>query len=228
MIQVDQLIIAAGPSLIGPVTFRVAAQGHVSLMGRTGTGKTSILEALAGLRRVTGGTIRLAGRDVTTLRPAARGVGYVPQDLALFTTMTVRQHLAFGPRVQGWPPADIDRQVDVLATLLGLGHLLGRKPAGLSGGEAQRTALGRALAAKPSILLLDEPLSALDDQTRHEMYALLRSVRDQTGVTTLHVTHNLQEAEMLADEVLLLEGGAVRRTTVAELRAASRGAGGGA
>jgi len=98
-----------------------------------------------------------------------------------------------------------------LAVLLGIRHLLDRKTHGLSGGEAQRTALGRALAAAPQILLLDEPLSALDDETRQEMYALLRNVRAATGVTTLHVTHNAEEARQLADEVLVLQENAVHR-----------------
>jgi molybdate/tungstate transport system ATP-binding protein len=214
MIELHDLIVAAGPNEIGPVTFRVPAGGHASLMGRTGAGKTSILEAVAGLRRVLSGAIHLAGRDVTRLSPGERGVGYVPQDLALFTTMTVRQHLAFAPTVQKWDWARIDLRVNQLADLLGIRHLLDRKPQGLSGGEAQRTALGRALSAAPQILLLDEPLSALDDYTRSGMYALLKDVRAATGVTTLHVTHNMEEARRLADEVLLLENGAVRASAL--------------
>ena len=214
MIEVHQLIVAAGPTEIGPATFRVPASGHASLMGRTGAGKTSILEAVAGLRRVLSGTIHLAGRDVTRLRPGERGVGYVPQDLALFTTMTVREHLAFAPRIQQWDRARIDERVTQLAGLLGIGHLLDRRIHGLSGGEAQRTALGRALSAAPQILLLDEPLSALDDYTRSGMYALLKDVRAATGVTTLHVTHNMEEARQLADEVLFLESGTVRASAL--------------
>jgi ABC-type sugar transport system ATPase subunit len=178
---------------------------HVALMGRTGAGKTSVLEAIAGLRRVVGGAIRLGGRDVTRLRPADRGVGYVPQDLALFSTMTVRQHLSFGPELRGWDSQTIAARVSELADLLRIAPLLDRRPAGLSGGEAQRTALGRALAAAPDILLLDEPLSALDDDTRGEMYDLLSDVRRRTGVTTLHVTHSTDEARRLADEIVRFE-----------------------
>jgi ABC-type sugar transport system ATPase subunit len=209
MIEVDQLIVAAGPNRIGPVTFKVAARGHASLMGRTGCGKTSVLEAVAGLRRVLSGTVRLAGVDVTSLKPAERNVGYVPQDLALFPTMTVREHLAFGPSIHKWTAADIAARVDELASLLAIGHLLDRRPMGLSGGEAQRTALGRALASRPAVLLLDEPFSALDDQTRADMIRLLRVVRSATGVTTLHVTHNRLDAVALADEQLVMEGNAI-------------------
>jgi ABC-type sulfate/molybdate transport systems ATPase subunit len=124
--------------------------------------------------------------------------------------MTVRQHLAFALTVRRWKRQEIDRRVGELAELLGIKNLLRRKPAGLSGGERQRVALGRALAARPGVLCLDEPLSALDDATREEMYGLLASVRQHAGVTTLHITHNRGEATRLADVVLLLEAGKIR------------------
>jgi ABC-type sugar transport system ATPase subunit len=212
VIAVHDLIAVAGTFRIGPVSFHVPAGAHAALMGRTGTGKTTLLEAMCGLRSVRSGRVELTGRDVTNLKPAERGVGYVPQDLALFTTMTVRRQLALGPTVHRWKKQQVEERVEELSGLLGIGHLLHRTPQGLSGGEAQRVALGRALAVRPGILLLDEPLGALDDQTREEMYALLQSVRVATGVTTLHVTHNHEEAERLADLFLALEGGVVRRT----------------
>jgi ABC-type sugar transport system ATPase subunit len=159
------------------------------------------------------------GRDVTALRPADRQVGYVPQDRALFSTMTVADHLAFGPTIRKWPGVEVEARVQELAEWLGLRHLLHRRPQGLSGGESQRVALGRALAARPGVLLMDEPLSALDDQSREEMYDVLRSVRQRTGVTALHVTHHLEEAERLADQVLVLENGAIRSVRPDELRA---------
>jgi ABC-type sugar transport system ATPase subunit len=178
-------------------------------MGKTGSGKTTLLEAISGLTAITAGSITLLGRDVTHLEPAARGVGYVPQDLALFPTLSVRDHLAFSLDVRRRPAAEIDKRVAELAELLGIGHLLDRRPAGLSGGEAQRVALGRALAFHPQVLLLDEPLSALDDDTRADMVSLLRSVQRLTGVTTLHVTHSLGEAKKLADRLLVLKNGCV-------------------
>src|SRR5205085_1321628 len=134
------------------------------------------------------GRIVLMDRDVTNLKPAERGIGYVPQDGALFPTMTVQEHLAFALRIRHWERRRIEETVTEIAGLLGLQHLLDRKPAGLSGGEAQRVALGRALSFHPGVLLLDEPLSALDEATRAEMYELLRAVRRRTGVTALHVT----------------------------------------
>jgi ABC-type sugar transport system ATPase subunit len=133
----------------------------------------------------------------------------VPQDLALFPTHTVHDNLAFALSLRRWSADAIRRRVEELAGLLGIGHLLGRWPHGLSGGERQRVALGRALAFRPRLLLLDEPLSALDDETHADMVALLRSVQRLTGVTTLHVTHRLAEAKLLADRILLLKNGVV-------------------
>jgi ABC-type sugar transport system ATPase subunit len=212
VIAVHELVAEAGAFRIGPVSFHVPPGAHAALMGRTGTGKTTLLEAMCGLRPVTHGRIELMGRAVTGLKPAERGAGYVPQDLALFTPMTVRRQLAFGPTVHRWRKQQVEERVDELSGLLGIRHLLDRTPQGLSGGEAQRVALGRALAVRPGILLLDEPLGALDDQTREEMYGLLQFVRAATGVTTLHVTHNHEEAERLAGVFLVLEDGVIRRT----------------
>jgi ABC-type sugar transport system ATPase subunit len=169
----------------------------------------ALLEALCGLKPVRAGRIILLDRDVTRLSPAQRGVGYVPQDLALFPTLTVHDHLAFALLVRRWPAADVAG----LAELLGVRHLLDRYPPGLSGGESQRVALGRALSFHPRILLLDEPLSALDEDTRAEMVGLLRAVQRHTGGTTLHVTHRLTEARKLADRLLLLRDGAVCELT---------------
>jgi molybdate/tungstate transport system ATP-binding protein len=209
MICVDQLTVRAGTFALQGVSFEVPSGQYAVLMGRTGTGKTTLLEALCGLKPAEKGMIRLNGREVTHLKPAERGIGYVPQDRALFQTMTVREHLAFALQVRNAEHRAIQQRVDELAQLLGLGHLLNRKPQGLSGGEGQRVALGRALAAQPEILCLDEPLSALDDETRLEMYGLLKNVRLNTGVTILHVTHNLAEAEELADRILRLKNGKV-------------------
>ncbi len=209
MIAVENLALRAGAFALDGVSFRVVTGQYAVLMGKTGSGKTTLLEAVAGLKSVSAGRVLLMGHDVTELKAAERGVGYLPQDLALFPTMNVRQHLEFALDVRRWARRDVADRVADLAALLGLGHLLDRRPEGLSGGESQRVALGRALSFRPRVLLLDEPLSALDDETRQEMYALLRSVQRQTGVTALHVTHNLSEAKALADRLLLLKGGVV-------------------
>ena len=209
MITISQLTVRQGGFALRDVTLEVPTGAYGALMGRTGSGKTTLLEAICGLRPVAAGTIRLMDRDVTDWKPAPRGVGYVPQDMALFSTLTVRDHLAFALVVRGWGRSAIRARVDELAQLLGIGHLLDRKPKGLSGGESQRVALGRALAMRPEVLLFDEPLSALDDDTRQEMYDLIRLVRRQVQVTVLHVTHNRAEAQSLADCIFELRDGSV-------------------
>ena len=209
MIVLSDLNVRQGAFALEGVSFTVPMGRHAVLMGKTGSGKTTLLEAICGLRSISGGTIRLGDRDVTHLTPAARGIGYVPQDLALFSTLSVRDHLAFALSVRRFPEQAIDSRVAELAVLLRIEHLLARKPARLSGGEAQRVALGRAIAMRPEILLFDEPLSALDDDTRQEMYDLIRLVRAQMPVTVLHVTHNRAEADALADLVFELRDGVV-------------------
>jgi ABC-type sugar transport system ATPase subunit len=209
MIHVEQLIVRAGTFVLEGISFNVPQGKYGVLMGRTGVGKTTLLEAICGLKPADAGAIRLNGTDVTRLPPAQRGIGYVPQDRALFSTQTVREQLGFALEVRKHESEVIAARVVELARLLGITSLLDRRPFGLSGGEAQRVAVGRALAARPAILCLDEPLNGLDDQTRHEMQELLRVVQQTTGVTTLHVTHNLEEAQQLADTILLLKDGGV-------------------
>jgi ABC-type molybdate transport system ATPase subunit len=132
-------------------------------------------------------------------------LGYVPQDLALFPTLTVNEHLEFALHLRRRPSAQIAQRTAELAQQLLIVHLLSRYPAGLSGGEAQRVALGRALSFRPSVLLLDEPLSALDEQTREELIELLQELKQSRSVTILHITHSRSEADRLADRVLQLQ-----------------------
>ena len=212
MIELAGVDMQLGKFTLRDVSLSVASGQYAVLMGRTGCGKTSLLEAICGLRRVSAGAIRIAGVDMTDWSPADRGIGYVPQDLALFPTLTVTEHLQFALRLRRWTPTAIESRTAELASVLGIEHLLGRRIQALSGGEAQRTALGRALSFQPQVLLLDEPLSALDDQTRQEMFGLLKTVKQATGVSTLHVTHNQQEADELADVRLqLLDGQIVEK-----------------
>jgi ABC-type sugar transport system ATPase subunit len=200
-LRVTGLTVHSGAFKLGPLDLQLASGEYLALMGRTGCGKSTTLEAVAGLRTPVAGRIWIADQEVTALAPGLRGVGYVPQDLTLFPTLTVEQNLAFGLtlRRQPW-----QSQVTELAQWLGISHLLQRRVTSLSGGEAQRTALGRALAIQPKLLLLDEPFSALDEETRQQMYQVMRQVRQRTGVTVLHVTHSRAEADELADRRLVL------------------------
>lgn len=205
MIELDGITVAAGSYRLEGLSLRVPTGRYAVLMGRTGIGKTTILEAICGLRPVMAGRILIQHVDVTDWDPADRRTAYMPQDLALFPTFTVREHLEFALRIRRRPQAEIKGRVEVLAGLLQLESLLERSIHGLSGGEAQRTALGRSLAWQPAALLLDEPLSALDAATRSATLSLLKSINRSTGVTVLHVTHSEEEAEALADVRLRLD-----------------------
>lgn len=197
MIDIRNLTVHAGEFCLKDFNLQVEEGCYTVVMGKTGCGKTTLLEAVCGLKKADEGSISIDGEDVTRLRPGERGIGYVPQEGALFQTMTVRENLAFGLRVR-----KLKDSVDEIAESLGLAHLLDRRPHGLSGGERQRVALGRALAIRPKVLCLDEPLSALDDETKGEISDLLGSLE----VTALHVTHSQKEADKLGDIVVRMKG----------------------
>jgi len=211
MIALDKITLRQGDFELSEVGFELDAGEYGVLMGRSGCGKTTLLEAVCGLRNIESGNIILGDRDVTALPPAERGVGYVPQDRALFPTLLVREQLAFALVLRSLGQAEIAARVEELAELLGLTDLLDRMPDKLSGGEAQRVAVGRALAHRPSVLCLDEPLAALDEELHEEMCRLLERVHQETGVTILHITHSPSEAKRLAGCHFRLADGQVTR-----------------
>jgi ABC-type sugar transport system ATPase subunit len=209
VIEVRDLAICQGQFRLDGLSLAVPRGRYAVLMGKTGSGKTTLLEAVAGLRRPAAGRVLIGGRDVTGLDPAARDLGYVPQDGALFRTMTVRQNLAFALTIRRCPPDVIDRRVGELAGWLDLVPLLDRRAVGLSGGETQRIALGRALAHGPPVLLMDEPLGSLDEETRERLIGVFRGIRAHYDVTILHVSHSRHEAEQLGDLVFRLRDGRI-------------------
>ena len=204
MIHLEGLELCAGEFSLAGIDLEITEGEYVVLMGRTGCGKSTLLETLCGLLPAAAGRIILAGEDVTMASPAQRGVGYVPQAGVLFQTMRVRKNLGFALHLRGMDRHQQAARVAEIAEILAIGHLLDRWPNRLSGGERQRVALGRALAFRPRVLCLDEPLSALDDAIREEMYGVIDDLRSHTQVTTLHVTHNHADADRLADRVFVM------------------------
>jgi ABC-type sugar transport system ATPase subunit len=213
MIACEALHLRQGAFALTDIRLQIPVGAYAVLMGDTGCGKTTLLEAILGLRPVQRGRILVGERDVTRAHPGERGIGYVPQDGALFPTYRVREQLAFALVLRHWPTARITARVRALADELGIAHLLDRLPQGLSGGERQRVALGRALAAEPQVLICDEPLSAIDRRRRGELIELLRSTHRRHGVTVLHVTHDEAEADALATLRLHLDAGRIRTST---------------
>ncbi|MFD3744944.1 ABC transporter ATP-binding protein [Nocardia sp. NPDC058633] len=186
-------------------TLRVAVGETVALLGPSGSGKSTALKALAGFVRPTSGAVRLAGRDVTDLSPAERGIGVVVQSYALFPHMTVHNNVAFGLKSHRVPRAETAARVAEALDMVGMGGYAKRLPRELSGGQQQRVAIARALAIKPSVLLLDEPLAALDAQLRHSMLGELQALRKALPDTAmLYVTHDQAEALALADRIAVM------------------------
>ncbi len=188
-----------------------------ALIGPTGAGKTLVLEAVAGLVGLNSGRILLEGRDITRLPPERRGIGIVYQDYALFPHLSVLENIKFGLRYR---PANSGqaKKIDFLAESLGLTRLLNRSVDNLSGGERQRTALARALVVEPSVLLLDEPLAALDPNFREELRLMLKQIHEDTGITILMVTHDFTEVLFLADRAAVIDKGVLQQTgEVAEI-----------
>jgi putative spermidine/putrescine transport system ATP-binding protein len=183
----------------------------VSFLGPSGCGKTTTLRMIAGFEKPTAGTIVVDGTDITYRAPNQRNVGMVFQSYALFPNMTVADNIGFGLKVRKKPKADIARRVEELIALMHLEGRAGRFPYQMSGGQQQRVALARALAIEPQVLLLDEPLSALDAKIRIVLRKEIRSIQRQLGITTVYVTHDQEEALSLSDRVFVMSDGNVEQ-----------------
>jgi len=179
----------------------------ITLLGPSGCGKTTVLRMVAGFEPPTAGAIRIDGRDVTALRPSQRDIGMVFQAYALFPNMTVAENVAFGLRVAGRPRSEAEARVAEMLATIRLPELGGRYPFQLSGGQQQRVALARALAVKPKVLLLDEPLSALDAKIRVSLRTEIRAIQRDLGITTIFVTHDQEEALSISDRIVVMNGG---------------------
>ena len=195
------------------IDFHVRAGSFAVLLGPSGCGKSTTLRLISGLDTPSSGRIHIGGRDVTHLPPAQRKIAMVFQSYALFPHLSVRDNILFGVRVRKEPAKDFDTRLKRVADILGLAHLLDRRPSQLSGGQQQRVALGRAIIAETPVCLMDEPLSNLDAQLRQEMRRELRALQQQLGITMVYVTHDQTEAMSMADQVILLRDGHIEQNS---------------
>lgn len=185
---------------------------YLALLGPTGAGKTVLIEYIAGIYNPNRGNIKVNGEDITRLYMEERNIGYVPQDYALFPNLTVERNISYGLEARRMPYEELKNIVSEMLSRLKIEHLRHRMPLNLSGGEKQRVALGRALATKPKVLLLDEPLSALDENLRTEMARELRQIQRDVNGTFIHVCHNFEEASDVADRTAIMNDGRIVQT----------------
>jgi len=216
MIEIKNLSLRLGEFHLKDINLSIGDGEYFVILGPTGAGKTVLMEGLAGLHRIKQGEIWVNRREVTHLSSEERNVGYVPQDYVLFPFLNVVDNIAFGLKRTESSSGEIQGRVNKLADLMGVSHLLHRDTRSLSGGEKQRVALARALAPSPGILLLDEPLGALDLRTAKYLRLELKRVHHELGLTTIHITHDLMEALEMADRVAIIQGGQVEQVAQPE------------
>jgi putative spermidine/putrescine transport system ATP-binding protein len=211
-LEIDGVVVRFGRTdVLRGVSLAVERGTLVALLGASGCGKTTLLRAVCGFGDIVQGRVSLAGRDITHLPPEKRDTAMVFQSYALWPHMTVAQNMAYGLRLRRAAKAEIARRIDALLALLQLDGLADRPVTQLSGGQRQRVALGRALAIDPSVLLLDEPLSNLDARIRLGLRHEIRAIQTRLGITALHVTHDREEAMVMADRIVVLRDGQIEQ-----------------
>jgi sulfate/thiosulfate transport system ATP-binding protein len=211
-IEVDRISKRFGEfDALDDISLEVAEGGLTALLGPSGSGKSTLLRIIAGLEAPDRGVVKIAGHDVTRVRPQDRGIGFVFQHYAAFTHMTVFDNVAFGLKIRKRRGAEVQARVEELLALVGLTQWARQRPHQLSGGQRQRMALARALAVEPQVLLLDEPFGALDATVRAELRRWLRRLHDEHGVTTVLVTHDQEEAMDVADTIAVMNKGQIEQ-----------------
>ncbi len=202
--------------VVSDVSLSVSDGEFVAILGPSGCGKSTLLRIIAGLEHATSGRISLGGRDTTWLHPKDRDIAMVFQNYALYPHLSIFENIAFPLRIAGAAKREVGEAVQRVAALVGIAHLLGRKPRQLSGGERQRAALARALIRKPALFLLDEPLSNLDAKLRQSAREELKLLQKKTGLTALYVTHDQVEAMGLGDRIVVMNAGVIRQVGTPE------------
>jgi molybdate/tungstate transport system ATP-binding protein len=209
MLEVKDLCVQMGKFFLKNVNLEVRDGEYFVLLGPTGSGKSVLLESIAGLTSVTSGEVWINGKDVTDLNLEKRKIGFAFQDYALYRHLSVRDNISFGLMWKNQKQKDIDKAVDKAVELLHLENLLDKRSWTLSGGESQKIALARAISIKPDLLILDEPLSAVDAETKEDYERELRELHDHLELTTIHVTHSFEEAVALGDRIAVIMDGEI-------------------
>ena len=209
MLRIDSLTITLGEFSVRDVSLEVKPNEYFIILGPTGAGKTVLLETIAGIHTPDSGKVFLGGKEITGTEPRSRNIGMVYQDYMLIPHQTVNNNISFGLRQRNIPLYEQNTRIRDICTLLEIQHLTERYPGTLSGGEQQRVALARALVLRPSILLLDEPMSALDGRTRERMRTELSHIRHLTGTTIIHITHHFEDVFALADRIAIMREGRI-------------------
>ena len=211
-VRVDEIVKRYGSNtVLDRVSLDINAGEFITLLGASGSGKSTLLNILSGFIKPDGGRLEVDGEDITKRPPHRRGLGMVFQHYALFPHMTVWDNVAFGLRRQGRPKPEVKQRVDDVLKLIQMGHLADRKPDQLSGGQQQRVALARGIVFEPRVLLMDEPLGALDKLLREEMQLEIRRIHQELGITFIFVTHDQHEALTMSDRIALLKHGRIEQ-----------------
>jgi len=216
MLQIKNTSLRAGDFTVSNINLTVASKEYFVLMGPTGSGKSLLVKAICGIIPIQNGSIHIDGKDVTNFEPRRRQVGYVPQNSSLFPHLSVADNIIFPLKFRNINKKNATKKIQPIVDALNISSLLERTTLNLSGGEQQKVALARALSFSPKLLILDEPVSALDEPTRCEICVLLKTIQRDFSITTVHICHNLEEARIVSDRIAIISQGRIVQTDTFE------------
>jgi molybdate/tungstate transport system ATP-binding protein len=216
MLQIKNASLRAGEFAVSDISLTVASKEFFVIMGPTGSGKSLLVKAICGIIPIQSGSIHIDGKDVTNIEPRKRQVGYVPQNSSLFPHLSVVDNILFPLKIRKINKKDAIRKTKPIVDALNISSLLERSTLNLSGGEQQKVALARALSYNPKLLILDEPVSALDEPMRCEICRLLKTIQQDFSLATIHICHNLEEARIVSDRIAIISKGRIVQTDTLE------------